>query len=344
MTDPQRVAVVGATGYAGFELARLLLRHPKVSKPTFYLREGSQGVNCLSEIFPQLRGWGEAPCRPYSAEAIAASGAGIAFLATPHEASLEFVPQLLKQGLRVVDLSGAFRFHDPQTFAQWYKLPPPERALLAEAVYGLPELYSGELPGAKLVANPGCYPTSVILGLRPLVDAGWIDRQRGIVCDCKSGATGAGKEPKREMQFVEVDENFRAYGLFTHRHTPEVTEHLGLAAGEVIFSTHLLPVARGILSTLYVWLNSSREAAEVEALYRKFYAGRSMMRLWPAGRLPELQHVANTNFCDIGFALDSASRRLVVVSCLDNLGKGAAGQAVQNMNGMLGFEEATGLQ
>ncbi len=343
MTDPQRVAVVGATGYAGFELARLLLRHPKVSKPTFYLREGSK-VNCLSEIFPQLRGWGEAPCRPYSAQSIAESGASIAFLATPHEASLEFVPQLLEKGLRVVDLSGAFRFRDPQTFAQWYKLPPPERSLLAEAVYGLPELYSGELAGAKLVANPGCYPTSVILGLRPLLEAGWIARDRGIVCDCKSGATGAGKEPKREMQFVEVDENFRAYGLFTHRHTPEVTEHLGLAAGEVMFSTHLLPVARGILSTLYVWLNSSREAAEVEALYRKFYAGRPMMRLWPAGGLPELQHVAHTNFCDIGFALDAASRRLVVVSCLDNLGKGAAGQAVQNMNGMLGFEEATGLQ
>jgi N-acetyl-gamma-glutamyl-phosphate reductase len=343
MTDPQRVAVVGATGYAGFELARLLLRHPQIKEPTFYLREGSH-ISCLTEIFPQLRGWGEAPCRPYSAEAVAASGASVAFLATPHEASLEFVPQLLKQGLRVVDLSGAFRFRDPQTFAKWYKLPPPQPALLEQAVYGLPELYSDQLAGAKLVANPGCYPTSVILGLRPLLDEGWIARERGIVCDCKSGATGAGKEPKREMQFVEVDENFRAYGLFTHRHTPEVTEHLGLGGAEVMFSTHLLPLARGILSTLYVWLNSSREAAEVEALYRKFYAGRPMMRLWPAGRLPELQHVANTNFCDIGFALDSASRRLIVVSCLDNLGKGAAGQAVQNMNGMLGFQEATGLQ
>jgi N-acetyl-gamma-glutamyl-phosphate reductase len=141
-----------------------------------------------------------------------------------------------------------------------------------------------------------------------------------------------------------VDENFRAYGLFTHRHTPEVTEHTGLAAGEVMFSTHLLPLARGILSTLYVWLNASREAADVEALYRKFYEGLPMVRLWKAGRLPELQHVANTQFCDIGFAADSSSRRLMIVSCLDNLGKGAAGQAVQNMNGMFGFPEATGLQ
>ena len=344
MNDPQRVAVVGATGYAGFELARLLLRHPGISKPTFYLRESAKPVNCLTEIFPQLRGWGEAPCRPFSVEAIAASGASVAFLATPHEASLEMVPALLKAGLRVVDLSGAFRFRNPETFAHWYKLPAPDAALLSEAVYGLPELYGKELASARLVANPGCYSTSVILGLRPLIEAGWIARERGIVCDCKSGATGAGKEPKRELHFVEVDENFRAYGLFTHRHTPEVTEHLGLAESEVMFSTHLLPLARGILSTLYVWLGERRAAAEVESLYRQFYAEKPMVRLWPVGRLPELQHVAHTNFCDIGFALDSQGERLAVVSCLDNLGKGAAGQAVQNMNGMMGFQEAVGLQ
>ena len=344
MNRPMRVAVVGATGYAGFELAQLLLRHPKITKPTFYLRESAKPANCLTEIFPQLRGWGEAPCRPFSVDAVAESGAGLAFLATPHEASMEIAPQLLDAGLRVVDLSGAFRFRDPGTFENWYKLPSPHAALLAQAVYGLPELYGDAVANAKLIANPGCYPTSVILGLRPLVEAGWIASGRGIVCDCKSGASGAGKEPKRELHFVEVDENFRAYGLFSHRHTPEVTEHLGIAEGELIFSTHLLPLARGILSTLYVWLEPRRTPAEVETLYRHFYAGKPMVRLWPAGRLPELQHVAHTNFCDIGFALDSRGERLVVVSCLDNLGKGAAGQAVQNMNAMMGFEEATGLQ
>jgi len=344
MNGPMRVAVVGATGYAGFELARLLLRHPEISKPTFYLRESAKPVNCLTDIFPQLRGWGEAPCRPFSVQAIAESGAGLAFLATPHEASMEMAPQLLGAGLRVVDLSGAFRFRDPGTFENWYKLPAPDAALLAQAVYGLPELYGDAVANAKLIANPGCYPTSVILGLRPLVEAGWIAPGRGIVCDCKSGASGAGKEPKRELHFVEVDENFRAYGLFSHRHTPEVTEHLGIAEGELIFSTHLLPLARGILSSLYVWLEQRRTPAEVEALYRRFYAGKPMVRLWQAGRLPELQHVAHTNFCDIGFSLDSRGERLVVVSCLDNLGKGAAGQAVQNMNAMMGFEEATGLQ
>jgi N-acetyl-gamma-glutamyl-phosphate reductase len=344
MRDTDRVAVIGATGYAGFELAQLLLRHPKIQKPTFYLRESSAQVKCLTEIFPRLRGWGEAPCKTFSVDAIASSGAGTAFLATPHEASLEMVPELLKAGLRVVDLSGAFRFHDPATFSKWYKLPEPPADLAAEAVYGLPELYADRLPGGRLVANPGCYSTSVILGLKPLVESGWIAQERGIVCDCKSGATGAGKEPKRELQFVEVDENFKAYGLFSHRHTPEVTEHLGVASDNIVFSTHLLPVSRGILSTLYVWLTESHTAAEVESLYRTFYAERPMVRIWSGGKLPELQHVAYTNFSDIGFALDAGGRRLAIVSCLDNLGKGAAGQAVQNMNLMMGFEEATALR
>jgi N-acetyl-gamma-glutamyl-phosphate reductase len=343
MSTPGRVAVVGATGYAGFELARLLLRHPQIEKPVFYLRESSSHIRCLTEIFPQLRGWGEAPCRTYSAETIAASGAATVFLATPHEASVELAPELIAKGLRIVDLSGAFRFRDAATFTRWYKLPAPPQELLDEAVYGLPELYADQLPGARLVANPGCYATSVILGLKPLVEAGWIATERGIVCDCKSGASGAGKEPKREMQFVEVDENFRAYGMFTHRHTPEVTGHLGIPLDDVMFSTHLLPVARGILSTLYVWLGEPREASDMEALYRKFYAGCPMVRIWPAGKLPELQHVVNTNFSDIGFALDASGRRLAIVSCLDNLGKGAAGQAVQNLNAMWKFDAQAGV-
>jgi N-acetyl-gamma-glutamyl-phosphate reductase len=339
-----QVAVVGATGYAGFELAKLLLRHPHVAPPAFYLRETGNGMpRCLAEVFPQLRGWGEAPCRPFSTQAVAASGARVAFLATPHEASLEMVPELIARGLRVVDLSGAFRFRRAETFAEWYKLPAPPQALVDEAVYGLPELYGMALREARLVANPGCYPTSVILALRPLADAGWLAAGRGIVCDCKSGASGAGKEPKRELHFVEVDENLRAYSLFTHRHTPEVLEHSGVRAGDVMFSTHLLPVSRGILSTVYAWLDQPRTAAEVESLYRRFYAGRAMVRIWPAGRLPELQHVVHTNFCDIGFALDASGERLVAVSCLDNLGKGAAGQAVQNLNAMIGVDETTGL-
>ena len=341
MTARARVAVVGATGYAGFELARLLLRHPHAARPTFYLR--GSGARCLTEIFPSLRGWGEAPCRPFSIDAIIDSRPDAVFLSTPHEASLEYAPALVAAGLRVIDLSGAFRFHDAETLAECYDLASPNPGLVAHAVYGLPELYGDSLPSARLVANPGCYPTAVILGLRPLINACIIARDRGIVCDCKSGTSGAGKEPKRETQFCEVNENFRAYGLFTHRHTPEVEEHLGLAPGDMMFTTHLLPLARGILATLYVWLAEPHRAEEIEAIYRSFFAGRPMVRIWPAGKLPELQHVAHTNFCDIGFALDPAGRRLVVVACLDNLGKGAAGQAVQNFNLMMGLEEATAL-
>jgi N-acetyl-gamma-glutamyl-phosphate reductase len=343
--DYPKVAVVGVTGYTGFELARLLLHHPNVSQPTFFLRESHKDVQCLTQIFPQLRGWGDAPCRTLSVAAIIDSGADAVFLSTPHEASLELVPQLFKADpkVRIIDLSGAFRFREPGVFPRWYKLPEPDAALVSKSVYGLPELYAEELKSAQLVGNPGCYPTSVILGLRPLIEAGWADITRGIVCDCKSGVSGAGKEPKRDTQFVEVNENFRAYGLFTHRHTPEVADHLGLDAQDFVFTTHLLPVERGILSTLYVRLKGRRKLAEVQALYSEFYAGRPFVRIMAEGSLPELQFVNHTNFCDVGFALDASGERLIVVSCLDNLVKGAAGQALQNFNWMHGYPETAGL-
>jgi N-acetyl-gamma-glutamyl-phosphate reductase len=343
MRDPRQVAVVGVTGYAGLELARLLLRHPALKSPVFYVRE-SHGKNCLAELFPEFRGIREAPLRPLSVDAITSSSANIAFLATPHEVSAEMAPPLLAAGLRVVDLSGAFRFRNANTFTSWYKLPAPHAHLLDDAVYGLPELYSGEIAGARLTANPGCYATSVILALRPLSDARWIAAGTSVVCDCKSGATGAGKEPRQDLLFAEVDENFRAYNVFSHRHTPEILEHTGLSEDQLVFTTHLLPLARGILSSIYVSFSEPRSAEDVEALYRKFYAGRPMVRIWRAGTLPELRHVAHTNFCDIGFALDKAGRRAVIVSCLDNLGKGAAGQAVQSFNHMTGIEEQTALQ
>jgi len=343
MRDPRHIAVIGVTGYTGLELARILLRHVQIQTPVFYVREPN-GAKCLAEYFPQFRGWGEAPLHPLSVDAVTSSAAGAAFLATPHEVSAELAPALLQAGMRVIDLSAAFRFRDAATFSSWYKLPAPHANWLGEAAYGIPELYSREIAGARLVANPGCYATSVILALRPLTDAGWIASNSSIVCDCKSGVTGAGKDPRRDLHFVEVDENFKAYGLFTHRHTPEILEHTGLPESQVVFSTHLLPLARGIFSTIYVTLEQQQTAADVEALFRKFYADRPMIRIWAAGSLPELQHIAHTNFCDIGFALDSSGRRLVLVSCLDNLGKGAAGQAVQNLNHMLGIKEQTALQ
>lgn len=342
MRDPRHIAVIGVTGYTGFELATLLLRHPSIAQTTFYVRE-TNGFHCLSQLFPQLRSRGEAPLHPLTAEAIASSSAGTAFLATPHEVSAELAPPLLDAGLRVIDLSGAFRFLLAETFSSWYKLAAPHASRLSEAVYGLPELYAERVRGAKLVANPGCYATSVILALRPLSQAGLLSPSHTIICDCKSGASGAGKEVRRDLQFVEVDENFRAYGLFSHRHTPEMLEHTGLTESQLIFTPHLLPLARGILSTIYITLSAPQTAENIEELYRGFFAGKPMVRIWPAGKLPELQHVANTNFCDIGFALDASGKRLIVVSCLDNLGKGAAGQAIQNLNLMLGIEEQTGL-
>jgi N-acetyl-gamma-glutamyl-phosphate reductase len=342
MRDPRNIAVIGVTGYTGFELATLLLRHPAATQSTFYVRD-TNGFQCLSQFFPQLRNRGQAPLRPLSLEAVTSSTAGTAFLATPHEVSAEIAPQLLDAGLRVIDLSGAFRFASAETFSSWYKQPAPHAARLGEAVYGLPELYAESVRQAKLVANPGCYATSVILALRPLSQAGLLSTSHTVVCDCKSGASGAGKELRRDLQFVELDENFRAYGLFSHRHTPEMLEHTGLAEEQFIFTPHLLPLARGILSTIYVTLSTPQTPGRIEQLFREFFAGKPMVRIWPAGRLPELQHVANTNFCDIGFALDSAGKRLIMVSCLDNLGKGAAGQAIQNFNLMLGIAEETGL-
>ena len=342
MRDPRHIAVIGVTGYTGFELATLLLRHPGIAKPAFYVRE-TNGAHCLSEMFPQLRGWGEASLKPLSLEAIASTSAGTAFLATPHEVSAELAPKLLDAGLRVIDLSGAFRFASADTYSSWYKLPTPHASRLGEAVYGLPELYAERIKTAKLIANPGCYATSVILALRPLQEAGLLADGHTVVCDCKSGASGAGKEPRRDLQFVEVDGNFRAYNLFTHRHTPEILEHTGLPESRVVFSTHLLPIPRGILSSIYLTLAKPQTPQDIESLFRKFYAGRSLIRIHSAGTLPEVQHIIKTNFCDIGFALHADGKRLVVVSCLDNLGKGAAGQAVQNLNLTLGLDERSGL-
>jgi N-acetyl-gamma-glutamyl-phosphate reductase len=343
MRNLDHIAVVGVTGYTGFELARILVRHPYVKASTFYMRD-TQGAKCLDELFPQLRGRGDAPLQTFSVDAVTDSKAGVAFLATPHDVSAALAPALVSAGLRVVDLSGAFRFRSAETFTDWYKLPAAPADLLDESAYGVPEIYDAQIKDARIVANPGCYATSVILALRPLTDAGWIATASSVVCDCKSGASGAGKELRRDLQFVEVDDNFKAYNLFSHRHTPEILEHTALDESQLVFTTHLLPISRGILSTIYVTLGANHSLEGVEALYRKFYAGRSMVRIWRAGSLPELQHVAHTNFCDIGFALDKNGRRLVIVSCLDNLGKGAAGQAVQNFNHMLGIEEHTALQ
>lgn len=341
-----RAAVAGATGYVGRELLALLTRHPGTQVERV-MSSGGAGRQPLAieEWHPALRSTVPHLCHPLRVEDLTASELDVVFLATPHEASLEVVPRLLERGLRVIDLSGAFRLKDRTAYPRWYGFEHHAEQTLAQAVYGAPEVDREAIRPARLVANPGCYATSIILGLAPLVRAGWVNLAAGVVCDSKSGASGAGRAPTEELHFAEVNENVRAYGLFNHRHVPEMLQALGLTWEELLFTPHLVPVTRGILSTIYVRLKSSaaRGVREVAGLYREYYAGAPMVRVYPEGALPEVLAVAHTNFADLGFAFDVSTGRLIVVSALDNLGKGAAGQAVQNMNLMFGFAEQTGL-
>jgi len=340
-------AVVGATGYAGFELARLLFRHPNVKKPVLFTREGEGTPERLDDIYPHISGNGASPLEPFRWEALRNRGVDVLFLATPHEVSREWVPQAAQQGVRVIDLSGAWRLATP-AYREIYQFHDNDAAvadkLTAEAVYGMPELHRDKLPGATLVAVPGCYATSIILPLTPLVRSGLIDLNHGVICDSKSGVSGAGKQPTAKTHFVEVAENLSAYAVFSHRHTGEILEQLGLAPEQLVFTPHLLPIPRGILSTIYVRLNSVMQPREIEDCWRTFYAGAPCVRVFPAGKLPQIQYSLHTNYCDIGFALAADGRRLVIVSCLDNLMKGAAGQAVQDMNVMFRWKEEEGLR
>jgi N-acetyl-gamma-glutamyl-phosphate reductase len=338
-----RAAVAGATGYAGLELLRLLARHPqaRVMRLMSSGRDGKKEFP-IEQSHPSLRGKFSVPCRPLALEACDPSEVDLVFLATPHQTALEIAPQLLERDLRVVDLSAAFRLKDASIYPRWYGFEHSAHAALEEAAYGLTELNSESIRKARLVANPGCYATSVILGLAPGLRNGWIDTKAGVISDSKSGVSGAGRGVSEKLHFVEVNENCRAYGLFNHRHVPEMLQALELAEEDFIFTPHLLPITRGILSTLYVRLSEPRTREEVVGLYRDFYAGAPFVRVLDSG-VPEIQSVAQTNFTDIGFSLDQGGTRMIIVSALDNLVKGAAGQAIQNMNVMYGFAEGTAL-
>jgi N-acetyl-gamma-glutamyl-phosphate reductase len=347
---PQTIqpAVVGATGYAGFELARLLARHPYAKKPVLFTRNGEAGTTAkLDELYPHVSGNGGYPLEPFRWETLRAKGVNVLFLATPHEVSREWVPEAVAQGVHVIDLSGAWRLETPEYRAIYdFKDENPALAdkVMAQAVYGIPELHRSELKEAALVANAGCYATSIILALAPLVRGGLVDLNHGIVCDSKSGVSGAGKQPTQKTHFVEVAENLSAYSVFNHRHTGEILEQLGILPEQLIFTPHLLPIPRGILSTIYVRLNSTMTPEIIETCMRKFYADSTFVRIFPARKLPQIQYSLHTNYCDVGFTLAPDGKRLVIVSCLDNLVKGAAGQAVQNMNVMFGWNEEEGLR
>jgi N-acetyl-gamma-glutamyl-phosphate reductase len=341
-----QTAVIGATGYAGFELAKILLRHRRLHKPMLCVRENAAEAGNLADVYPHLAGNGGYPLEAFSWEALQARGVDLLFLATPHEISRAWAPEAESRGIRVVDLSGAWRLRDEANRAVYgFEDPDPAAAydFTSRAVYGLPELHRDQLSAANIVANPGCYATSCILALAPLVRAGLLDLDHGIVCDAKSGVSGAGKQPTQKTHFVEVADNFQAYSVFNHRHTGEILEQLGLEATQLIFTPHLLPIPRGILSTIYVRLAKPHTAGDVYQLFRSFYAGSPFVRIFEPPRLPQVQFSTFTNYCDVGFALAPDGQRLIVIACLDNLLKGAAGQAVQNMNLMYGWSEQEAL-
>ena len=347
-----RVAVAGATGYAGRELIAILRRHQgaRIARLMSSGRFAKEPFT-IEHFHPSLRAPArrskmerhETWCTPLDVDGLAPSDVDLVFLATPHETSERCVAALLDRGLRVIDLSGAFRLKDASAYPRWYGFEHHATEELAEAVYGLTELNGAAIREARLVANPGCYATSIILALAPLARHGWLDRGAGVVCDSKSGVSGAGRAPSDNLHFPEVNENCRAYGLFTHRHVPEMLQALALQEEGFTFTPHLLPLTRGILSTVYVRLARASKWDEIASLYGNFYAHAPLVRVCPQGSLPEIQAVAHTNYTDLGFALDRSGQRLVVVSALDNLGKGAAGQAVENMNLMFGFPWETAL-
>lgn len=351
MTAKLKTAVLGATGYSGLELTRILLRHPRLEKPALLRRSSENADNGspsdLADIFPVLSGNGGYPLRSLSWPAIKQQGVQLLFLATPHEASRSLAPEALSHGLRVIDLSGAWRLKQEQHRAV-YNFQDADAASAAQltekAVYGLPELNGDRVANAALVANPGCYATSVILALAPLLKAGVVDRNHGIVSDSKSGVSGAGKEPTAKTHFVSVADNLSAYSVFNHRHVGEIVEQLALTADELTFTPHLLPIPRGILSTIYLHLSQAMTPLAVESCFRNFYAGKHWVRVFQTPKLPQVQFSLQTNYCDLGFCLAQDGRRLVLISCIDNLMKGAAGQAVQNMNLMYGWSEEEGLQ
>jgi N-acetyl-gamma-glutamyl-phosphate reductase len=349
-----RTAIAGVSGYAGGELARLLLGHPRLnaSAPMFLGRTSEEGAGAstyLKDLHPQLATPGDHKANevyPFSWKRVVDSGIEVLFLATPHEQSREWVPEAIEHGVKVIDLSGAWRLknHVNRAVYRLTDLNPNHAAeLQAEAVYGCPELHRDEIWHARLVANPGCYATSIILALAPLLHTELVDVNHGIICDAKSGVSGAGKAATAKTHFMHAADNLSAYSVFGHRHMGELLEQLHLKADQIQFTPHLLPIPRGIMSTIYLRLNATASAAQIASVLEDFYRQSPLVRLHSSPHLPEIQHVVRTNFCDLGFALAADGKRLVIVSCLDNLLKGAAGQAVQNMNLMCGWKEEEGL-
>ena len=347
-----KISIIGSTGYAGKELAKILMNHQKVE--LVHLVSYSYAGKNIAEIFPEFLNKLDKKLINLNLDVIS-KDSDMVFTALPHTVSMDVVPELLKKGVKVVDLSADYRLKNSTVYKEWYKkeLNQISKELLPEAVYGLPEIYLDKIKDALLVANPGCYPTSVILGIAPLLKYYFVEPE-GIIIDSKSGTSGAGRKLSLGLHFAECNENFKAYKVVRHNHIPEVEQELSFIyfgadnkeqtkGIKVSFTPHLLPINRGILSTCYLSLRGSKKEEEVLEIYQKYYHKAPFVRIFEPPNLPEIKFVAGTNYCDIGFSIDERMGKIKIISVIDNLLKGAAGQAVQNMNIMSGFPETCGL-
>ncbi|MDX1764503.1 MAG: N-acetyl-gamma-glutamyl-phosphate reductase, partial [bacterium] len=337
------VAIAGATGYTGAELIRILYNHPEVEIVRI-TSERSAGFH-FSAMFPQFRSLMDLTFEPLDPDGIS-TGVDLVFLALPHTDSMHVTPRVRRQNVPVVDLSGDFRLNQAKVYTEWYKVDHAAPDEMEKGIYGLPELNREKIQGARFVANPGCYPTASLLGVAPLLKDSLIHLD-GIIIDAKSGVTGAGKSPKPHLHFPEANEALTAYKVAEHQHTPEIEQEMSRLAGqkvEINLTTHLIPMSRGVLCTIYAALDQKVTTDQLIGHYKEYYRGEPFVRILPAGTYPNTKNVRGANACDIGLKVDSRTGRVIVISAIDNLVKGASGQAIQNMNLMLGLDETTGLK
>lgn len=338
-----KIAICGGSGYTGAELLRILSGHPEV-EITAVTSEKSAGKK-VTDLFPHLHKYAHLVYEPLNKENVLKK-ADLFFMALPHGASQEAVDYFFKKGKKVIDLSADYRLSDPSVYAEWYKASHDYTDTLKQAVYGLPELHREEIKKANLIANPGCYPTSAVLGLYPAMKEGIIDIET-IVVDSKSGTSGAGRKADTAFSYCEVNEGFKAYGIGIHRHTPEIEQELSGIGGKKItinFTPHLVPMDRGIISTMYGKMIKKFDTADMLALYKKYYVSEPFVNVLDEGIFPNAKNVRGSNYCEIGLKVNKRTNTLIVVSAIDNLVKGASGQAVQNMNIIMDFKETTALE
>lgn len=338
-----KATIVGATGYGGLELIRILNNHPYINIHSVV--SNSYAGKAVEDVYPHLSGVNLPVLAAMNMETLE-DGAEIVFFATPSGVSKEFIPQLIKKGIKCIDLSGDFRLKSPAVYEQWYMQPSASQEHLNKAVYGLSEINQKAIEGAQLISNPGCFPTASLLAIIPIFKTGWIDK-KSLIIDGKTGVSGAGRGVSLSTHFSETNENVKAYKLGKHQHIPEMEQVLSGIAKEAIqltFSTHLVPMTRGIMCTIYMKLTETLTIEEIVSLYKDFYRNRPFVRIRTDGSYPSTKEVYGSNYCDIGFALDVRTDQLIIVSVIDNVMKGAAGQAVQNVNIMMGWKETTGLE